>query len=75
MLSAAGAKDIEPFVEDNAPGLTIHEMGTARMGRDAKTSVLNTHNQAHDANKPFCYQQRMHGVVVLRGPVADLHGR
>jgi choline dehydrogenase-like flavoprotein len=53
MLSAAGAKDIEPFVEDNAPGLTIHEMGTARMGRDPKTSVLNEHNQAHDAKNLF----------------------
>jgi choline dehydrogenase-like flavoprotein len=53
MLAAAGAKDIEPFVEDNAPGLTIHEMGTARMGRDPKTSVLNAHNQAHDANNLF----------------------
>jgi choline dehydrogenase-like flavoprotein len=53
MLSAAGAKDIEPFVEDNAPGLTIHEMGTARMGRDPKTSVLNAHNQAHDIKNLF----------------------
>ena len=53
MLSAAGAKDIEPFVEDNAPGLTIHEMGTARMGKDPKTSVLNSHNQAHDAKNLF----------------------
>ena len=53
MLSAAGAKDIAPFVEDNAPGLTIHEMGTARMGRDPKTSVLNAHNQAHDAKNLF----------------------
>lgn len=53
MLSAAGARDIEPFIENNAPGLTIHEMGTARMGRDPKTSVLNAHNQAHDANNLF----------------------
>ena len=53
MLSAAGARDIEPIVEDNAPGLTIHEMGTARMGRDPKTSVLNSHNQAHDAKNLF----------------------
>ncbi len=53
MLSAAGAKDIEPFIEDNAPGLTIHEMGTARMGRDPKTSVLNAHNQAHDIKNLF----------------------
>jgi choline dehydrogenase-like flavoprotein len=53
MLSAAGAKRIEPFTEDNPPGLTIHEMGTARMGRDPKTSVLNEHNQAHDAKNLF----------------------
>jgi choline dehydrogenase-like flavoprotein len=53
MLSAAGAKQIEPFLEDNAPGLTIHEMGTARMGRDPKTSVLNAHNQAHEIKNLF----------------------
>jgi choline dehydrogenase-like flavoprotein len=53
MLSAAGANDIQPFVEDNPPGLTIHEMGTARMGREAKTSVLNAHNQSHDARNLF----------------------
>ena len=53
MLSAAGAKEITPFIEDNAPGLTIHEMGTARMGRDPKTSVLNAHNQTHDVKNLF----------------------
>jgi choline dehydrogenase-like flavoprotein len=53
MLAAAGARDITTFVEDNAPGLTIHEMGTARMGRDPKTSVLNSHNQAHDVQNLF----------------------
>jgi choline dehydrogenase-like flavoprotein len=53
MLAAAGAQDVETFIEDNAPGLTIHEMGTARMGRDPKTSVLNEHNQAHDVKNLF----------------------
>ncbi|MGH7567688.1 MAG: GMC oxidoreductase [Gemmatimonadales bacterium] len=53
MLEAAGAKDITPFVEDNAPGLAIHEMGTARMGRDPKTSVLNAYCQAHDVQNLF----------------------
>jgi choline dehydrogenase-like flavoprotein len=53
MLDAAGATDIESFVDDNPPGLTIHEMGTARMGRDAKTSVLNSHNQCHDVPNLF----------------------
>lgn len=54
MLAAAGARDIQPFVnEDDPPGFTIHEMGTARMGRDPKTSVLNSHNQAHDVKNLF----------------------
>ena len=53
MLEAAGARDIETFLEDNPPGLTIHEMGTARMGRDPKTSVLNAYNQTHDVPNLF----------------------
>ncbi len=53
VLDASGATDIETFVEDNTPGLVIHEMGTARMGRDPKTSVLNGHNQAHDVPNLF----------------------
>ncbi|HSR67570.1 MAG TPA: GMC family oxidoreductase [Acidobacteriota bacterium] len=53
MLDAAGAKGIVPFLENNAPGLTIHEMGTARMGRDPKTSVLNAYNQCHDVPNVF----------------------
>src|SRR6266853_1964719 len=53
MLAAAGVSDIDPFVEDNPPGFTIHEMGTARMGRDPKTSVLNANNQAHDIKNLF----------------------
>ena len=53
MLAAAGASEIRPFIENNAPGLTIHEMGTARMGKDPKTSVLNAHNQAHEIANLF----------------------
>ena len=53
MLAAAGARDIQIFQQINPPGLAIHEMGTARMGRDPKTSVLNAHNQAHDAKNLF----------------------
>jgi glucoside 3-dehydrogenase (cytochrome c) catalytic subunit len=53
MLEAAGAKEIESFVEHNAPGLAIHEMGTARMGRDPRTSVLNAYCQVHDVKNLF----------------------
>jgi choline dehydrogenase-like flavoprotein len=53
MLEAAGAMEIESFVEHNAPGLAIHEMGTARMGRDPRTSVLNAYCQVHDVKNLF----------------------
>ncbi len=53
MLEALGATNIRPFKQDNPPGLVIHETGTARMGRDPKTSVLNSHNQLWDAPNVF----------------------
>ena len=53
MLAAAGAKGIDVRQKITPPGLAIHEMGTARMGRDPKTSVLNEHNQAHEAKNLF----------------------
>ena len=53
MLTAAGLKDVTGFDEGSAPGLCIHEMGTARMGRDPKTSVLNQWNQVHTVPNVF----------------------
>jgi choline dehydrogenase-like flavoprotein len=47
MLENAGFKNVSTFDREVAPGLGIHEMGTARMGRDPETSVLNAHNQVH----------------------------
>lgn len=47
MLTKAGLRDITTRDEPGALGLGIHEMGTARMGRDPKTSVLNGYNQVH----------------------------
>ena len=49
MLKKAGFKNVEGYDNPSASlGLGIHEMGTARMGRDRKTSVLNGNNQLHD---------------------------
>jgi choline dehydrogenase-like flavoprotein len=45
MLTAAGLKDVNAYDNGYAVGMGIHEMGTARMGRDPKTSVLNGNNQ------------------------------
>lgn len=55
MLEAAGLEDITSYdqFDVTAPGDAIHEMGTARMGRDPKTSVLNGFNQAHDVPNLF----------------------
>jgi choline dehydrogenase-like flavoprotein len=47
MLTKAGFFDVQGYDDIGAPGLGIHEMGTARMGRDPKTSVLNKYNQVH----------------------------
>ena len=54
LLEAAGAKDIRPDARGpSTPGNTNHEMGTARMGRDPKTSVLNGWNQTWDVPNVF----------------------
>jgi len=53
MLERAGFKDIASYNDIGAVGLGIHEMGTARMGRDPKTSVLNGNNQIHAVPNVF----------------------
>ena len=53
MLEAAGATSVSVYDNDYAPGMGIHEMGTARMGRDPKTSVLNGRNQVWDCQNVF----------------------
>ena len=53
MLEKAGFKDIQPKDNIEAPGIGIHEMGTARMGKDPKTSVLNANNQVHGVSNIY----------------------
>lgn len=53
MLEAAGLKNVSTYDNGSYPGMAIHEMGTARMGRDPKTSVLNAFNQMHDVPNVF----------------------
>jgi choline dehydrogenase-like flavoprotein len=52
-LDAIGVRDVHTFENEYYPGMGIHEMGTARMGRDPRTSVLNAHNQVWDAPNVF----------------------
>jgi choline dehydrogenase-like flavoprotein len=53
MLEAAGVKDVNTYDWGYSVGMGIHEMGTARMGKDPKSSVLNGNNQVWDALNVF----------------------
>ena len=53
MLEAAGVKDVNTYDHGYEVGMGIHEMGTARMGRDPKSSVLNGNNQVWEAKNVF----------------------
>jgi choline dehydrogenase-like flavoprotein len=53
MLEQCGVKEVKTYDNDYFPGMGIHEMGTARMGKDPKSSVLNSWNQVWDAPNVF----------------------
>lgn len=53
MLEAAGLKNVRKYDNGSYPGLAIHEMGTARMGKDPQNSVLNGWNQVHSCKNVF----------------------
>lgn len=53
MLKEAGFENVSELGSPLPPGSAVHEMGTARMGHDPATSVLNRHNQAHDVQNLF----------------------
>ena len=53
MLEVAGASRVFSSTAIKVPGAVVHEMGTARMGCDPATSVLNAYNQAHEVPNRF----------------------
>ena len=53
MMEAVGYKNVRPYSNMSFPGNANHEMGSARMGRDPKTSVLNGFNQMHEVKNVF----------------------
>ncbi len=74
MLEAAGVKDVRGHDGDGTLGRGIHEMGSARMGKDPKTSVLNKYNQVWDAPNVFVTGRLIHGFCILRKSISFLHG-
>lgn len=53
MLETLGYKNVRTYMDTSFPGNANHEMGTARMGKDPRTSVLNRHNQMHAVKNVF----------------------
>ena len=53
LLEVAGLQEIKVNEGASIQGDAVHEMGTARMGRDPKTSFLNAYNQSHDIPNLF----------------------
>lgn len=53
MLTEAGFTNVRGYSRDTYPGIAIHEMGTARMGRDPADSYLNAHCQSHEVSNLF----------------------
>jgi hypothetical protein len=57
-----------------AVGQGIHEMGTARMGRDPKTSVLNGQQSGLEAPKCFHHRWSLHDILILCESFINLYG-
>ncbi|TNE63616.1 MAG: GMC family oxidoreductase [Alphaproteobacteria bacterium] len=68
MLKAAGGQDIQFSGDLDAPGLAIHEVGTARMGRDPKDSYLNGFNQSHEVANLFVTDGAAFASIACQNP-------
>lgn len=68
MLESAGVKNVQTWDRGHNVGDGIHEMGSARMGRDPKTSVLNEHNQVWDAKNVFVTDGAMMASSACQNP-------
>lgn len=72
MLEAVGAEDIQRREEISMPGLAIHEVGTARMGDDPKTSVLNRWQQSHDVSNLFVMDGSVYPSSACQNPTLTI---
>lgn len=72
MLEAAGAEEVSTATVPAPPGFGIHECGTARMGNDPKTSVLNKWNQAHDVKNLFVMDGASFVSIACQNPTLTM---
>ncbi len=72
MLEAAGAEDVTRREDMSSPGLAIHEVGTARMGNDPRTSVVNKWQQAHDVSNLFLMDGSVYPASACQNPTLTM---
>jgi choline dehydrogenase-like flavoprotein len=72
MLEAAGAENINSWANISPPGLAIHEVGSARMGNDPKSSVLNKWQQAHDVPNLFVMDGAVYPSSACQNPTITM---
>ena len=72
MLRATGAEGIKSWADISTPGLAIHEVGTARMGNDSKTSVVNRWQQAHDVPNLFVMDGGVYPSSACQNPTITI---
>lgn len=68
MIELCGGKNIRVDDSGQAPGLDIHEVGGARMGKDPKTSILNSWNQIHGCKNVFVTDGAAFSSVAIQNP-------
>jgi choline dehydrogenase-like flavoprotein len=68
MFEAAGIEIVEVSRTILTEGWSIHELGTARMGTDPKTSVLNQFQQSHDVKNLFVVDGSSHVSASCQNP-------
>jgi choline dehydrogenase-like flavoprotein len=72
MLEASGVKEVHPINDISKPGAAIHEVGTARMGTDPKTSVVNRWQQAHDVRNLFLMDGSVYPSSACQNPTITI---
>ena len=72
MLEAAGATNVRLYGKFSVPGFCIHEVGTARMGNDPKTSVVNQYCQTHDVKNIFITDGACWASVACQNPTLTM---
>jgi choline dehydrogenase-like flavoprotein len=72
MLEAAGAREVQAINDISTPGAGIHEVGTARMGNDPKTSFLNRWQQSHDVKNLFLMDGAVYPSSACQNPTITI---